>query len=120
MKELARPTTNRELEEREAAGLWKAIGLVNKLSRDKHSVHGVRDFVLIHRTIFIDVVPEIAGRYREAGEDMRKLHHLTPPPGSQVVGAMVHFDRELRTRLQQIPPAPRTSRPAISSGFAWL
>lgn len=112
MKGFQRPSNQKELEEREAAGFWKAIGSVNKLSRDKDSAIDTAVLCQIHRTIFDDAIPEIAGRYRQGGEDVKKLHHIVPPPGAQVAGLMVEFARELEGRLATLPSAPKTRQVA--------
>lgn len=118
MKAFQRPKSQRELEEREAAGFWKAIGFVNSLSRDKNSAIDVTALCQTHRTIFIDVVPEIAGRYRRKGEDHKKLHAITPPPGALVEELMMVFSKELEERLHAIPVAPRTKK--IGTFKKWM
>lgn len=108
MKDFRPPIDQQELESREAAGFWKAIGLVNELSRKKDSVIDVETIRLVHRTIFADVQPDIAGKFRVAGEDLRKLHHIIPPPGVTVAGRMLEFGRELDERLRMLRPVPKT------------
>jgi len=108
MKEFRHPNNQRELEEREAAGFWKAIGYVNKLSREKNCAIDLSVLREIHRTIFLEVVPDIAGRYRGMGEDTMKLRFIIPPPGSQVAARMMEFQKELEERIAGLPPRPKT------------
>lgn len=112
VKAFQRPKGQTELEQREAAGFWKAIGLVNELSRTDGSACDTSTLCQVHRTIFEEVRPEIAGRYRAAGEDVQKLHHLLPPPGSQVASLMLEFGRELGVRIASLPPKPKTKQAA--------
>ena len=110
MGELKLPFDQRELESREAAGFWKAIGLVNDLSRNKNSAINLDTLCLIHRTIFIDVAPEIAGKFRVDGQDTKKLHYITPPPGRLVYGFMVEFGKELEEKISSLSPPPKTRK----------
>lgn len=111
MPEFQRPSNQKELESREAKGFWKAITFVNELSRDKNSAIDLATIRQIHRTIFDDANPDIAGVFRVAGEDHKKLHHITPPPGSAVAGLMADFSTELDARVASLPPQPKTKKP---------
>lgn len=91
-------------------GFWKAIGSVNKRSRAKEQAIDTAVLCQIHRTIFEDVIPEIAGRYRRTGEDVKKLHDLVPPPGADVERLMLEFSGDLSSRLAGLAPRPKTAR----------
>ncbi len=106
-KSFLRPRKREELKEREAAGLWQAQALAKKTGESSEKI--TIDVILrIHRVFFQDVNPDIAGRFRKAGEDIKKLKCITPPPGRLVGQKMYEFWRELDTRLAQVPPLPKT------------
>ncbi len=101
-KGFRRPKDKTELEDREANGLWKAIALTKEIGESSEPI--TLDVILrLHRTILADAYPEIAGRFRRAGEDIKKLKCIEPPPGSAVQEKMYTFWRDLDTRLSLIP-----------------
>lgn len=101
-----RPRHQTELEDLEAAGFWKAIALANKIGEDASKI--TLDTILaIHREIFQFAIPEIAGRFRKAGEDVVKLKCVDPPPGRLVQDRMYEFWRNLDTKLAVIPTRPK-------------
>jgi fido (protein-threonine AMPylation protein) len=75
-----RPRNKVALEDLEAAGFWRAIALANKIGRDATKIT-IDTILAIHREIFQLAIPEIAGRFRENGEDIVKLKCIEPPPG---------------------------------------
>lgn len=100
-----RPKTDEALREIEAAGLWKAQALAKQIgeSREKITLEVIRR---IHRVFFVRVNPDIAGRFRRMGEDIKKLRWVEPPPGSAVAEQMYSFWRNLDTRIAQLPSRP--------------
>jgi fido (protein-threonine AMPylation protein) len=105
-KSFQRPKTEDNLQEREAAGLWKAQAFVKQIgeSQEKITLNVISH---IHRVFFQNVQPEIAGKFRIAGQDFKKLTCITPPPGRIVQTEMYKFWRELDRRLAQIPLSPK-------------
>src|SRR5712692_137872 len=98
--------TNTELEDREAAGFWKAIALANKIGEggEKITLQTILD---IHKVMFDLARPDIAGRFRKSGEDIKKLKCMEPPPGRIVAERIYQFWRELDTQLSEIKRRPK-------------
>jgi len=96
-----RPRTETELEDREAAGFWKAIALANQIGEGRDKIT-LQTILGIHKTMFELVHPEIAGRFRKS-EDIKKLKCVEPPPGRVVEERMYQFWRTLDTRLSGLP-----------------
>jgi fido (protein-threonine AMPylation protein) len=101
-----RPKTNIELEDREAAGLWKAIALANRLGEEKEKIT-LQIILDIHRTMVDFAYLDIAGRFRKTGEDIKKLKCMEPPPGRLVEGRMYQFWRGLDMRLARMQRFPK-------------
>ncbi len=97
-----RPKTPTELEDREAAGLWRAIALVNAIGEKREKIT-LATILNVHRVMLDTARPDIAGRFRHSGEDIKKLKCLEPPPGRLVQERAYLFWRELDTRLSRIP-----------------
>ncbi|OGG48275.1 hypothetical protein A2761_03025 [Candidatus Kaiserbacteria bacterium RIFCSPHIGHO2_01_FULL_51_33] len=57
--------------------------------------------------MFGAIMPEIAGRFRVNGEDVKKLKCIEPPPGRLVREHMYAFWRELDAKLSVIPRHPK-------------
>jgi fido (protein-threonine AMPylation protein) len=107
-KSFQRPKTEIELQEREAAGLWKAQALAKSIGGSKEKI--TLDVILrIHKIFQGTANPELAGRFRIAGEDIKKLTCMTPPPGSVVRQEMYAFWRNFDLQLSKIPPAPKAT-----------
>lgn len=101
-----RPRNEKELQEREAAGLWQAQALAKEIGEGSEKI--TIDVILrIHKAFFQNANPDIAGKFRKAGQDVKKLKCVIPPPGSIVETKMYEFWRELDTRLAQVPPSPK-------------
>ncbi|MHB9010626.1 MAG: Fic family protein [Ignavibacteriaceae bacterium] len=102
-----RPTTKEELEIREAKGLWRALALSKKIaeSKEKITLDVIRE---IHKTIFGEAVPEIAGRFRHNGEDTKKLDYLEPIPGRLVLDRMYTFWSEFDHKIARTPARPKS------------
>jgi fido (protein-threonine AMPylation protein) len=97
-----RPRDKKELEQLEADGLWKAISLSNKIGDGTEKIT-LEVILRIHRVMFSLVTPEIAGRFRISGEDIKKLTYIEPPPGRLVQGRMYEFARELDLKVSKLP-----------------
>jgi Fic family protein len=100
------PKDENELREREAGGLWLAQAIAKEIGESDERIT-LEAILRIHKTFFEDVNPDIAGRFRRIGEDIKKLKHMTPPPGSAVQAKMYEFWREFDTRLSQIANEPK-------------
>ena len=100
-KGFKRPKSKTELDEREAAGFWKAIALANEIGLGDEKIS--LDVILrIHKTMLGFSQPELAGRFRKDGEDVKKLECIEPPPGRLVAEQIYEMWRELDGRLAQI------------------
>ena len=107
-KSFQRPRKEEDLREKEAAGLWQAQALSKKIGEGSQKI--TIDVILrIHGVFFRNVNPDIAGRFRKTGEDIKKLKCIEPPPGSVVMEKMYEFWRELDTRLAKMPSLPKGS-----------
>jgi fido (protein-threonine AMPylation protein) len=104
-KRFQRPRTDQELKQREAAGLWRAQALAKEIGESKERI--TLDVILrIHRVFFEHAFPDIAGRFRGNGENIKKLKCIEPPPGVAVHAKMYEFWRELDNRLSIMPSLP--------------
>lgn len=97
-----RPRDKKELEQLEADGLWKAISLSNKIGESNEKIT-LEVILRIHGVIFSLVMPEISGRFRINGEDIKKLTYIEPPPGRLVQTRMYAFARELDLKIAKLP-----------------
>jgi fido (protein-threonine AMPylation protein) len=97
-----RPEGKTELEDREAAGFWKAISVANERGKDTTPID-VGVILAIHRCILEEANPEAAGRFRKAGEDIKKLRCIEPPLGAAVHEHMHVFEGDLEFKLRAIP-----------------
>lgn len=98
---LRRVKTLDEKEERELGGFWKAIALVKDIGESRQRVT-LEVLLSIHKTIFRGSYPEIAGRFRKDGEDIKKLKCTEPPPGRLVAERMYSFWREFDFKISKI------------------
>lgn len=106
VKSFRRPRNKSDLDDREVAGLWKAIALAHEIGEsNEHITLGT--ILRIHKTIFGAVSPEMAGRFRVDGEDIKKLKCIEPPPGRLVKERIYSFWREMDAKLSIIPRHPR-------------
>lgn len=97
-KSFRRPKDKSELDDREVAGLWKAIALAREVGESNERI--TLDTILrIHKTVFGAVAPEMAGRFRINGEDVKKLKCIEPPPGRLVQERVYAFWLELDAKL---------------------
>jgi len=104
-KEFERPEDKNMLDDREAAGLWKAIALSKEIGEDTR-VLDLGVVLDLHLKIFIEAMPEIAGRFRKAGEDVKKLACIEPPLGIAVPEKIHGFEKDLIYKITQIAARP--------------
>ena len=100
------PRGEDELKEREAAGLWQAQALAKEIGESDEKIT-LAIILRIHKTFFENVFPDIAGRFRKPGEDIKKLKYIEPPLGTGVQAKMYEFWRELDNHLSQMPSKPK-------------
>jgi Fic family protein len=98
----ARPRNKQELQKREAAGVIRASRFIRRYARS-HKPITVDTFRNIHKEIFKDAWPEIAGVLRQQDEDVKITgsSHL-PPHWSEVSNLMHKFDTELPKQLESL------------------
>jgi Fic family protein len=102
------PKNEKELKEREAAGLWRAQALARKIGESNEKIT-LAVILHIHKVFLEDVAPDISGRFRKPGEDIKKLKFIEPPLGSVVQKRMYQFWDEFSVRFSKIPSKPRGS-----------
>ena len=100
-----RQRSEAELNTLEANGFWRAIKLARRIGeqREKITLQAILD---IHKELMGDAFPEIAGRFRKKGEDIKKLKCVEPPPGRLVGERIYEFWIELDRRLATISKSP--------------
>lgn len=101
-----------ELENREAAGFWKAIALANDIGRSDKEID-LSVILNLNKCILEDAIPEAAGKFRVAGQDVKKLTCIEPPPGSMVYEKMHEFEKNMKHQIRAIPihsPKPRNKK----------
>lgn len=103
---LRRPKNKDELENLEAKGLWNAIALANKIGEGNERITQ-KSILDIHRTMLGSAFPEVAGRFRKSGEDIKKLKCIEPPPGRLVGELTYQFWLEFDKRLSILPRHPK-------------
>ena len=98
-----RPGNEEELQRREAIGVIRASRFVRKFAHS-HKPLSLSLVCEIHRQIFLEVWPDIAGKYRT--ENLRISHsaHL-PPHHTRVVEKMKEAEVEFSKRLSEIAVA---------------
>ncbi len=106
-----RPKDEEELQKREAIGTIRASRFVREFAKsDKPIDSGV--VYDIHRQIFKDAWPEIAGVLRTEEAMITDSSHL-PPHYSQVPGSMIELGRELQERMEALKKLPTMNHPGI-------
>ena len=99
-----RPKDEEELQKREAIGTIRASRFVREFAKsDKPIDNGV--IYDIHKQIFKDAWPEIAGVLRTEEAMITDSSHL-PPHYSQVPGLMIELGRELKERMDSLKNLP--------------
>lgn len=101
-----------DLENREAAGFWRAIAASKDIGRSNREIDlGV--ILELNKCILEDALPEAAGKFRVAGQDIKKLTCIEPPLGSVVYEKMHEFEKDLKFRIAHIPihcPKPENKK----------
>lgn len=97
---ITRPANEEELQKREAIGTIRASRFVRQYAKS-NAVIDVSVIYEIHRQIFKDAWPDIAGVLRSENLEITDSKHL-PPHHSEVERAMSAFDQELKDRLGKI------------------
>jgi hypothetical protein len=113
-----KPKDDIELQKREAAGLWAAQSLANKIARSSEKIT-IEVILKLHKTFQSSASPSIAGRFRVRGEDIKKLTCMTPPLGVAVQQEVYVFWGNFDVRMSKIPREPKgkISKSALKS--AW-
>ncbi len=98
-----RPKNKEELEKSGFIGLWKAQIIAKKIGegKEKITLESIRE---IHRVFFSEINPDIAGRFRKDGEDIKKLNNIEPIPGRIVFERMYEFWKEFDISISKISP----------------
>lgn len=98
-----RPQTEEELQTREAIGVIHASRFVRKYAHS-HKTISMATICEIHKEIFKEAWPEIAGKYREENLKITHSKHL-PPHYSEVAALMMQKDEELQKKLKTLQTA---------------
>jgi len=98
-----RPENEKALQEREAIGVIRASRFVRNYARS-HKPINIQTICAIHKTIFKNAWPEIAGAYRVENVKIDSSKHL-PPHFSQVPAIMQEKDTELAGLLSGLATA---------------
>ena len=102
-----RPRTKTDLDTLEVGGLWKAISESKRIAESNQKIT-LEVILQIHRVIFELADPEIAGRFRGYGEDVKKLKYIEPLPGGpKIQELMYQFARDLDIRTASITLHPK-------------
>ena len=96
----SRPQTEEELQKREAIGVIRASRFVRKYAHS-HQAISMATICEIHKEIFKEAWPEIAGKYREENLKITHSRHL-PPHFSEVPRLMTQRDEELNEKLKML------------------
>jgi len=95
-----RPENEEELQRREAIGTIRASRFVRRYAKLGKPID-VGVLCTIHREIFKDAWPEIAGVYRDENLEITYSRHV-PPHHSLVADKMAVFDLELKEKLREL------------------
>ena len=95
-----RPQNEDELQKREAIGVIRASRFVRKYAHSR-GVISMATISEIHKEIFKDAWPEIAGKYRVENIKITHSRHL-PPHHSEIELLMRQKDAELRDKLKTL------------------
>ena len=95
-----RPRTKEELQKREAIGVIRASRFVRKFAHSRKEI-GIKTILSIHKEIFNDAWPEIAGKYRDENIKITYSKHL-PPHYSEIETLMNKMDYELQIKLRDL------------------
>ncbi|MBI5401436.1 Fic family protein [Candidatus Wolfebacteria bacterium] len=98
-----RPQTEEELQKREAVGVIRASRFVRKYAHS-HKAITMAAICEIHKEIFREAWPEIAGKYRDENLKITYSKHL-PPHHSEVASLMIQKDAVLQEKLKTLKTA---------------
>lgn len=108
VKTFRRPKDEEELKLREAAGLWNAQALAKDFGESQEKIT-IEMILNIHRVFFQNANPDIAGKFRIEGQDVKKLACMEPPPGRVVTEKMYAFWRDLDLKLSTLPKRAKST-----------
>ena len=103
-----RPKSEEELQKREAVGTIKASRFVREFAKSGKPINAALVYD-IHKIIFKDAWPEIAGVLRTEEARITGSPHL-PPHHSQIPGLMIDLDKELKERIAPLKVLPVMNR----------
>lgn len=98
-----RPQTEEELQMREAIGVIRASRFVRKYAHSNKAI-SMATICEIHKEIFKEAWPEIAGKYRDENLEITHSKHL-PPHHSEVASLMTLKNTELQEKLKTLQTA---------------
>ena len=96
-----RPENKVELEDREAAGFWKAIALSKEIGKSGREIN-LSVILELNKCILENAMPESAGILRVKGQDIKKLKCVEPPLGSAVSVRMYEFEKDMKYKISNI------------------
>ncbi len=99
---LQRPFDEEEFQKREAIGIIRASRFIRNYAKSNKPIN-VGVICDIHKTIFKDAWPDIAGLYRDENLEITFSKHL-PPHYSTVPQLMNQMDADLKSKLDIIKP----------------
>jgi prophage maintenance system killer protein len=99
--DFTRPENKTDLEDREAAGFWKAIALSKDIGESGCEIN-LAVILEINKCILENATPESAGVLRVAGQDIKKLKCVEPPLGSAVREKMHEFEKDMKHRISLV------------------
>jgi fido (protein-threonine AMPylation protein) len=98
-----RPQNEEELQKREAIGVIRASRFVRRYAHSHRPIN-IKTICDIHREIFKDAWPEVAGKFREEELKITDSKHL-PPHHSFVLDRMNGVEIELLEKLKNLEKA---------------
>lgn len=98
-----RPQTEEELQMREAIGVIRASRFVRKYAHS-HKIISMTTICDIHKEIFREAWPDIAGKFRDENLKITHSKHL-PPHHSEVAFLMIQKNIELQEKLKALQTA---------------
>jgi prophage maintenance system killer protein len=99
--DFVRPENKEELEDREAAGFWKAITLSKEIGKSGREIN-LAIILELNKCILQNAMPESAGVLRMEGQDIKKLKCVEPPLGSAVREKMHEFEKDMQHRISLV------------------
>ncbi|MFA6082076.1 MAG: Fic family protein [Patescibacteria group bacterium] len=98
----SRPKDEEDLERKAAAGVIHAAGFVRKYARSDKKIN-LETVNAIHKEIWKNIWPEIAGQFRTEEVKISGSKHLPPHP-TKIPGLMKQADAELISKINNIGP----------------